>query len=109
MCCLLWPVVELQSLKIIHRGTRGCPSEQACMACESAGYLGVVFAFKGPADLTFDDHNCLFVPADRVLVTMTEDGAGALRISPGHLPPMTEIVTALATGPFVLTFDGGML
>jgi hypothetical protein len=40
---------------------------------------------------------------------MTDDGDGALRISPGTMPNMTEIETALESGPFTLTSGGVML
>ena len=62
----------------------------------------------GPADLTFADCASVVVPAERVLFTMTDDGNGALRISPGTMPNMTEIETALASGPFTLTAEGLM-
>ncbi len=63
----------------------------------------------GPADLTFADCASVLVPAERVLFTMTDDGDGALRISPGTLPNMTEIETALESGPFTLTTPGGVM
>jgi hypothetical protein len=63
--------------------------------------------YHGSAELTFPDSTCL-VAAARVLVTV-EAGFGGLRISPGHVPSMSEVVTALESGPFTLTFDGGML
>jgi len=68
-----------------------------------------VFAYNGPAELTFDDYGSFVVPAERVHVTTTADGAGELQIAAGRVPNMTEIVTAFATGPFTLTFDGHML
>ena len=62
----------------------------------------------GSADLTFADCASVVVPAERVLFTMTDDGNGALRISPGTTPNMTEIETALESGPFTLTSGGVM-
>lgn len=69
----------------------------------------VVYAYKGHAELTFGDEGCLLVPMDRVLMMVTAEGDGVLRIAPGAAPPITEIVDALSAGTFVLTFDGGML
>ena len=40
---------------------------------------------------------------------MSDDGSGALWISPGSSPNMTEIETALESGPFVLTSDSVMV
>jgi hypothetical protein len=62
----------------------------------------------GPAELTFADCASVVVPADRVLFTMTDDGEGALWIGPGTMPNMTEIETALESGPFTLTSKGAM-
>ena len=62
----------------------------------------------GPADLTFADCASVLVPAERVWFTMTDDGDGALWISPGAMPNMTEIETALESGPFTLTSEGVM-
>jgi len=63
----------------------------------------------GPAELTFADFASVGVPSERVLVTMTDEGDGALRISPGTTPNMTEIETALESGPFTLTAGGVMV
>src|SRR6185369_13257496 len=63
----------------------------------------------GPAELTFADCAWIVVSAQRVLVTMTDEGDGALRISPGTTPNMTEIATALESGPFTLTAGGAMV
>ncbi len=68
-----------------------------------------MLAYKGCAELTFADRGCLLVAADRVRVTLSASGDGALRISPGTAPQMTAIVTALTSGPFILTFDDGMV
>jgi len=62
----------------------------------------------GSAELSFADSASVVVPAKRVLFTMTDNGEGALRISPGTTPNMTEIDSALESGPFTLTSDGGM-
>ena len=62
----------------------------------------------GSAELTFADCASVFVPAERVLFTMTDDGEGALWIGPGPMPNMTEIETALESGPFNLTSEGMM-
>ena len=40
------------------------------------------------------------------MFTMTDDGEGALWIAPGTMPNMTEIETALESGPFTLTSEG---
>ena len=63
----------------------------------------------GSAELTFVDCPSVVVSAQRVLVTMTDEGDGALRISPGTTPNMTEIETALESGPFTLTAGGVMV
>ena len=62
----------------------------------------------GPAELTFADCASVLVPAERVLFTMIDDGEGALWIAPGTMPNMTEIETALESGPFTLTSEGLM-
>ena len=62
----------------------------------------------GPAELTFADCASVLVPAARTLFTMTDDGQGALWIAPGTMPNMTEIETALESGPFTLTSEGVM-
>jgi hypothetical protein len=62
----------------------------------------------GPADLTFADCAWVVVPAERVLFTMTDDGVGAMWVAPGTMPNMTEIETALESGPFTLTSGGVM-
>ncbi len=63
----------------------------------------------GSAELTFADCASVVVPAERVLVTITDDGDGALWISPGTVPNMTEIETALESGPFTLTSEHVMV
>ena len=60
----------------------------------------------GPAELTFADCASVVVPAERVLFTMIDEGEGALWIAPGTTPNMTEIETALESGPFTLTSEG---
>lgn len=65
-------------------------------------------AHDGPAELTFADCASVVVPAERILITMTDDGDGALWISPGTMPNMTQIETALESGPFTLTCEGVM-
>ena len=62
----------------------------------------------GSADLTFADCASVFVPAERILFTMTDNGEGALWIGPGTMPNMTEIETALESGPFTLKSEGAM-
>ncbi len=62
----------------------------------------------GPAELAFADCASVVVPAERVLFTMADDGEGALWISPGTMPNMTEIETAFESGPFTLTCEGVM-
>jgi hypothetical protein len=62
----------------------------------------------GPAELTFADCASVIVPPERVLFTMTDNGEGALWIGPGTMPNMTEIETALESGPFTLKSEGVM-
>ena len=62
----------------------------------------------GPAELTFADCASVVVPPERVLFTMTDNGEGALWIGPGTMPNMTEIETALESGPFTLKSEGVM-
>jgi len=68
----------------------------------------VIRIHDGPAELTFADCASVVVPAERVCFTMTDDGEGALWIAPGTMPNMTEIETALESGPFTLASEGVM-
>ena len=65
--------------------------------------------YTGPAELTFADNESILIDADRVLSAVSDRGVGALRISPGAHPNVVDLVGALQSGPFTLSYHGGMV